>query len=335
MVEPISGPPSDAATDSLPDELYREGVRSLRDRHVVLVACGLGCVASAVALLGAIVDVWWLVVVAFLGIFATILVSVLLVLRRTASLAARMGAWETAIAPSRAERFLRTAELALGRGPTSIQSRVRHDVIRDTSALLTLHDLYPTPGEHVPLTSWSAYPATALMLTEHVRELPAGSAVLELGSGATTVWMALASRRRGGDVRIVSLEASADFAEVTRTAVRRNAVDDLVDLRVAALDEVTTKHGAQQWYEAPAWNDLTGIGLLFIDGPPGGTGPNARYPAVELLAERLAPGAVVVIDDADRDDEKAMLADWLALERDGRHPEIIEVRENATALRMP
>jgi len=173
------------------------------------------------------------------------------------------------------------------------------------------------------------------MLTEHVRELPSDSTVLELGSGATTVWMALASRRRGGDVRIVSLEASADFAEVTRTAVRRNGVEGLVDLRVAALDATTTKHGEQQWYEAPSWNDLTGIGLLFIDGPPGGTGPLARYPAVELLADRLAPGAVVVIDDADRDDEKAMLADWLALDRDGRHPEIIEVRENATALRMP
>jgi predicted O-methyltransferase YrrM len=230
---------------------------------------------------------------------------------------------------------LRIIARRVGRAPGSLEARLRHHVIRDTSALLTLHDLYPTPGEHVPLTSWSAYPATALMLTEHVRELPADSTVLELGSGATTVWMALASRRRGGDVRIVSLEASADFADVTGTAVRRNGVDDLVDLRVATLDTVTTKHGEQQWYEAPSWNDVTGIGLLVIDGPPGGTGPHARYPAVELLADRLAPGAIVVIDDADRDDEKAMLAGWLALDRDGRHPEIIEVRENATALRMP
>ena len=230
---------------------------------------------------------------------------------------------------------VRTIARRVGTTPGSLEARLRHHVIRDTSALLTLHDLYPTPGEHVPLTSWSAYPATALMLTEHVRELPAGSTVLELGSGATTVWMALASRRRGGDVRIVSVEGSADFAEVTRTAVRRNGVDDLVDLRVAALEAVTTKHGEQQWYESPAWDDLSGIGLLFIDGPPGGTGPHARYPAVEMLTERLAPGAIVVIDDADRDDEKAMLADWLALEREGRHPEVVEVRENATALRMP
>lgn len=230
---------------------------------------------------------------------------------------------------------VRTVARRVGTTPGSLEARLRHHVIRDTSALLTLHDLYPTPGEHVPLTSWSAYPATALMLTEHVRELPSGSTVLELGSGATTVWMALASRRRGGDVHIVSLEGSADFAEVTRTAVRRNGVDDLVDLRVAALEAVTTKHGEQQWYESPAWDDLSGIGLLFIDGPPGGTGPHARYPAVEMLAERLAPGAIVVIDDADRDDEKAMLADWLALEREGRHPDVVEVRENATALRMP
>ena len=281
------------------------------------------------------VELWWLVLLALLVVLANLLAILIYLLHTTARVHDEIERWNSEVGAKQVKNVLRTVERQLGSGPSSLEARLRHDVIRDASALLTLHDLYPTPGEHVPLTSWSAYPATALMLTEHVRELPADSTVLELGSGATTVWMALASRRRGGDVRIVSLEASADFAEVTRTAVRRNGVDDLVDLRVAALDAVTTKHGEQQWYEAPSWSDLTGISLLFIDGPPGGTGPHARYPAVEQLADRLAPGAIVVIDDADRDDEKAMLADWLALDRDGRHPEIIEVRENATALRMP
>jgi len=281
------------------------------------------------------VELWWVVVLAFLVVLANLLAILIYLLHAIARVHDQIDRWNSEVGAKQVKNVLRTVERQLGSGPSSLEARLRHDVIRDTSALLTLHDLYPTPGEHVPLTSWSAYPATALMLTEHVRELPADSTVLELGSGATTVWMALASRRRGGDVHIVSLEGSADFAEVTRTAVRRNGVDDLVDLRVAALEAVTTKHGEQQWYESPAWDDLSGIGLLFIDGPPGGTGPHARYPAVEMLAERLAPGAIVVIDDADRDDEKAMLADWLALEREGRHPDVVEVRENATALRMP
>ena len=290
---------------------------------------------GAIALGASMVELWWVVVLALLVVLANLLAILIYLLHATARVYDQIDRWNSEVGAKQVKSVLRTVERQLGSGPSSLEARLRHDVIRDTSALLTLHDLYPAPGEHVPLTSWSALPATALMLTEHVRELPADTTVLELGSGATTVWMALASRRREGDVRIVSLEASADFAEVTRTAVRRNGVDDLVDLRVAALDAVTTKHGEQQWYEAPSWSDVTGIGLLFIDGPPGGTGPHARYPAVELLADRLAPGAIVVIDDADRDDEKAMLADWLALARGGRNPEIIEVRENATALRMP
>ncbi len=290
---------------------------------------------GAIALGASMVELWWVVVLALLVVLANLLAILIYLLHATARVYDQIDRWNSEVGAKQVKSVLRTVERQLGSGPSSLEARLRHDVIRDTSALLTLHDLYPAPGEHVPLTSWSALPATALMLTEHVRELPADTTVLELGSGATTVWMALASRRREGDVRIVSLEASADFAEVTRTAVRRNGVDDLVDLRVAALDAVTTKHGEQQWYEAPSWSDVTGIGLLFIDGPPGGTGPHARYPAVELLADRLAPGAIVVIDDADRDDEKAMLADWLALDRGGRNPEIIEVRENATALRMP
>jgi len=313
--------------------LERVKLRSTRRRSLALVVVfGLG---ASLLLVGVALETWWL---AGLGLVAAMWIPVvllILVLREVHHSATERQESPEALELKQVRDILRTIDRRVGSAPGSLESRLRHHVIRDTSALLTLHDLYPTPGEHVPLTSWSALPATALMLTEHVRELPAGSTVLELGSGATTVWMALASHRRGGDVRIVSLEASVDYADVTRTAVRRNGVDDVVDLRVTALTPVDTKHGDQDWYEAPSWNDLSGIGLLFIDGPPGGTGPQARYPAVELLADRLAAGAIVVIDDADRDDEKAMLADWLALEREGRNPEIIEVRENATAVRMP
>ncbi len=99
----------------------------------------------------------------------------------------------------------------LGEQPGSLEARLRHHMLRDSAALLTLHDLYPTPGEHVPLTSYSALPATALLLTELVREAPKGALIVELGGGATTVWMALAAQRRGGDVSIVSLDHSAEL----------------------------------------------------------------------------------------------------------------------------
>jgi hypothetical protein len=50
--------------------------------------------------------------------------------------------------------------------------------------------------------------------------------------------------------------------------------------------------------------------MLVIDGPPGGTGPRARYPAGPLLFPRLTSGAAVFLDDAQRKDERETVSQW-------------------------
>ena len=74
--------------------------------------------------------------------------------------------------------------------------------------------------------------------------------------------------------------------------------------------------------------------LLFVDGPPGSTGPFARYPVVEKLGSRMATGGIVVMDDTNRDDETAIVADWRALATADRPVEIVEERERTIALRL-
>ena len=55
-----------------------------------------------------------------------------------------------------------------------------------------------------------------------------------------------------------------------------------------------------------------GIDLLLIDGPPGyGDGmSHSRYPAMPALADRMAPNAMVFLDDADREPEREIVARW-------------------------
>jgi hypothetical protein len=65
------------------------------------------------------------------------------------------------------------------------------------------------------------------------------------------------------------------------------------------------------WYATAQLSGLDGIGLLFVDGPPGVTGPLARYPALPLLLPRCAADAVIVLDDAHRPDERALSDRWL------------------------
>jgi predicted O-methyltransferase YrrM len=67
------------------------------------------------------------------------------------------------------------------------------------------------------------------------------------------------------------------------------------------------------WYAADALRSVPErIDVLLVDGPPAfepGTGLS-RYPALPLLEERLAEGAVVMLDDIDRDGEQQVLDAW-------------------------
>ena len=54
------------------------------------------------------------------------------------------------------------------------------------------------------------------------------------------------------------------------------------------------------------------IDLLVVDGPPAfAVGfAHARYPALPVLRDRLAPGATVVLDDVERPGEQEVLRRW-------------------------
>jgi predicted O-methyltransferase YrrM len=153
-------------------------------------------------------------------------------------------------------------------------------------------------------------PADALaILTDLIAERrPA--LILEAGSGRSTVILA-AKLRELGCGRLVSLEHRPDFWESTDELLRANGLTDVAEVRLAELED----HGrggllAPQWYESDAWADLDAIEMLIVDGPPGHLAEFARDPALPLLHDRLADGAVVVLDDTYRPQEQAIVAHW-------------------------
>ena len=70
-------------------------------------------------------------------------------------------------------------------------------------------------------------------------------------------------------------------------------------------------HGERwKWYDLEPLKDVQSIDMLIIDGPPITTQNEARYPALPLLMDRLSSSAVILVDDADRDDEQSMIRKW-------------------------
>lgn len=166
------------------------------------------------------------------------------------------------------------------------------------------------PEQALPrMHGWAAGPDLARFLYQEVVE-HGRSSVLECGSGSTTVILAYACRAVGAG-RVVSLEHDARFAAATRKMLEERGLSKWAEVRDAPLGEVAVGDSTWRWYDPASLTDGP-FDLVLVDGPPGGTGPEARYPAVPMLFDRLADDALVVLDDARRADERAIGERWAA-----------------------
>jgi predicted O-methyltransferase YrrM len=163
------------------------------------------------------------------------------------------------------------------------------------------------PG-HVPLGTWAVEPDFLRLLASELTRDPDG--VVELGSGASTVLMAAVRRDRGGPP-VISIDHDQAFADRTRAALARAGLQEHAEIHVAALRPTMVDGREVVWYDRQALEPALPrqIDLLVVDGPPATT-RRARWPAVELLSERLGERCVVLLDDGRRRDETVTAKLW-------------------------
>jgi predicted O-methyltransferase YrrM len=147
-----------------------------------------------------------------------------------------------------------------------------------------------------PSRGWAASPDFLLTLSSIVRKQKP-KLVLELGSGVSTLVCA-----KSGAKKIISLDHSNEFGEATREMLKEHKVIG-ANIRI---NELLTYPGGYKWYSPEALIGVKNIDLLVIDGPPSSINPDARYPALEHLLPLLTKKAIVILDDADREDEKKL-----------------------------
>jgi predicted O-methyltransferase YrrM len=165
----------------------------------------------------------------------------------------------------------------------------------------------------VSLGTWAVEPDFLRLLASELSLNPDG--VVELGSGASTILMAAVRRDRGGPP-VISIDHDPSFAERTRAALRRAGLEQHAEVHVATLRHTTLNGRDVIWYDRRTLERVlpARIDLLIVDGPPS-TVRRARWPAVELLSERLGDSCVVLLDDGRRRDETATAMLWAR-----RHP---------------
>jgi predicted O-methyltransferase YrrM len=178
----------------------------------------------------------------------------------------------------------------------------------EVEALVQLFQGFTPRAPMPPSGGFALNPTDLLDLLQLIRTRKP-KLVLELGSGTSTVWIAYALEKVGG--RLVSLDHDPGYAEKTRAALAAHGLVEVAEVRDAPLRPVLLDGRSFPWYDMDALADLREVDLLLIDGPPEKTGPDARYPAMRVLEDRLADAATVVFDDAHRQDERVALRKWV------------------------
>ena len=194
-----------------------------------------------------------------------------------------------------------------------VRSTVETAVDRLGNRLQATQNLFAlvAPRGAVPsMVGYVASPDVLLVLVQKFLTLRP-SLTIECGSGTSTLFLALAAQQHGVPGRIVSLENNLEYAEGTRALLAEHGVGHLAEVRYAPLIPTTLPDHEGSWYDPAGLENLHDIGLAFVDGPPGSGGPQAHYPMVPLLASRLAPTCAIVMDDANRRDERGVTERWL------------------------
>ena len=126
--------------------------------------------------------------------------------------------------------------------------------------------------------------------------------VLEIGSGLTTLILGALLGRRG--LPVWTLEHHPEYFRYTDQNVQRYGLTN-VHLKLAPLRD----YGEFCWYDPPLDELPRDFGLVIADGPPGDV-KGGRFGLLPVLQSHFAPGVVVLLDDAERAQEKAVLQKW-------------------------
>ncbi|MEV4352552.1 class I SAM-dependent methyltransferase [Actinoplanes sp. NPDC049596] len=163
---------------------------------------------------------------------------------------------------------------------------------REIEALVQLFQ-WVTP--RAPMPAGATLNPTDLLGLVHVTRDRAPGLTVALGSGPSTIWLGYTTEARGG--RLVVVDHERGRADRTRALLAEHALGT-VEVRYAAVAELSVEARTVDWYDVDALDGLLDIDLLVVDGSLAPMKSDALSPALHVLGRRLAADAAVVADES-------------------------------------
>lgn len=136
------------------------------------------------------------------------------------------------------------------------------------------------------------------------RSLRSSGPTLECGSGLSTLLLGIIAQARGDSHW--ALEHIPSWAAKVQGHIDKFGIDS-VHLSTRPLKD----YGEYCWYDVPLESMPKTFSLVICDGPPGET-KGGRYGMVPVMRQRLGPGCIILLDDGEREQERAVAKRWEA-----------------------
>lgn len=176
-------------------------------------------------------------------------------------------------------------------------------------SLLYIYNALPNLKLLPATRGWAGSPDFLAKITEVIlKEKP--RFVLEASSGVSTIIIGLALKLNDYG-KAISLEHDSLYTAITKENIDVNGIGDVSNVKHCPLRDYNSLEQTGKWYETDNLNLTERIDILIIDGPPKSTQFLARYPAVPLLHHYFSNRALILLDDANRNDEVITVQEWI------------------------
>lgn len=181
---------------------------------------------------------------------------------------------------------------------------------RQMEALFSLYQQFDFEAPMLNMRSWVASPDLLAVLSALIQEYEPLT-IFEAGGGTSTIISAYSLKALGSG-HVYAVDHQEKFAEQAQHQLHMHDLTEFATAIYAPLVDIEIDGTTWQWYDMSKLEHVDDIDLMLVDGPPQFESPSdmARYPAMPLMQKKLNPNALVLVDDADREQDKNMCLRW-------------------------
>lgn len=211
-----------------------------------------------------------------------------------------------------------------GEAYAQVISKIQEHINKSSSNVIKQIESFVGLQRFIPSSlnfhGWPISPDIALFMAQKIEENDY-DLIIEFGSGTSTMLFAhmakTIKKKNGKKIKVVSFEHNEKYYIQTKQQLKQQSLNKYASVKYAPLAKYIYQDMEFMYYDCESIlqklqnkNRYQKV-LVLVDGPPGATGPLARFPALPHLLEHFTQQDMdLILDDFQRQEEKEIVKQW-------------------------